>query len=232
MLHSSHKVSYVNVDTSTRQGIARAKRLNLISSGLADVVISPLLHEALSLFPPTHRGRMFTIFRHPVERAASLFYFLQDTQWKQPNTRNEKLADITIEEFYEQELYAENNNWMTRFLTNELTKRELAENDLEISKAVLRQKCLVGMMEEKSETFERIQMYFKWSPKDEEDQSCLERKMEFAWPMMHDHPMIEENSRAWRLIVNANKFDMRLYAYAKDVLFSEQGSQLFPHFPR
>ena len=55
VLHFS-QVSYVNVDTSTHKGIARAKNLNLVSSGLADVVISPLLHEASSLFIPTRRG--------------------------------------------------------------------------------------------------------------------------------------------------------------------------------
>lgn len=55
VLHFS-QVSYVNVDTSTHKGIARAKNLNLVSSGLADVVISPLLYEASSLFIPTRRG--------------------------------------------------------------------------------------------------------------------------------------------------------------------------------
>ena len=225
VLHFSQQVSYVNVDTSTHQGVSRAKRLDLVSSGLADVVISPLLHEALPLFSPTQKGRMFAIFRHPVERAASLFYFIQDTQWKQLDTRNEQFADISIEEFYKTG-YAE-NNWMTRFLTNELTKKELTEDDLEVAKEVLRQKCLVGLMEEKRETFERIQKYFGWNPKNEKDQSCLERKTEVAWSMMHAHPTVEKNSQAWRLIVNANKFDMRLYEFAKE-LFSQQGLRLFP----
>mmetsp|Transcript_475 Transcript_475/g.944 ORF Transcript_475/g.944 Transcript_475/m.944 type:complete len:1172 (-) Transcript_475:117-3632(-) len=219
-IHFSRQVSYVNVDTSTHQGISRAKKLNLVSSGLADVVISPLLHEASTLFTPTRRGRMFTIFRHPVERAASLFYFIQETQWRQPETRNDQFADITIYQFYK-DGFAE-NNWMTRFLTNELTKGELTENDLTIAKEVLRQKCLVGLLEEKGETFERIQKYFGWRPRNEEQQNCLEKKLEWAWPMKHKHPIIEEDSREWRLILGANKLDMRLYAYAKE-LFAQQG---------
>mmetsp|Transcript_38953 Transcript_38953/g.71401 ORF Transcript_38953/g.71401 Transcript_38953/m.71401 type:complete len:1095 (+) Transcript_38953:195-3479(+) len=225
VLHFSRQVSYVNVDTSTHQGIARAKNLNLVSSGLADVVISPLLHDASTLFTPTRRGRMFTIFRHPVERAASLFYFIQETQWKQPSTRNDQFADITIDQFYRNG-FAE-NNWMTRFLTNELTKGELTENDLDIAKEIIRQKCLVGLLEEKGETFERIQKYFGWRPKNEEEQDCLEKKLEWAWPMKHKHPTIEDGSRAWQLILAANKFDLRLYEFAKE-LFSQQGEQLFP----
>jgi len=226
VLRFSHQVSYVNVDTSTHQGISRAKNLNLTSSGLADVVISPLLHEASSLFTPTRRGRMFAIFRHPVERAASLFYFIQESQWQQPGTRNDQFAHITIEQFYKNG-FAE-NNWMTRFLTNELTKDELTENDLNIAKEVLRQKCLVGLLEEKGETFERIQKYFGWRPKNEEDQDCLEKKVEWAWPMKHKHPDIEEGSRAWRLILAANKFDLRLFEYAEE-LFVDQGEKLFHH---
>eukprot|EP00585_Thalassiosira_rotula_P021327 CAMPEP_0196217686 /NCGR_PEP_ID=MMETSP0912-20130531/34908_1 /TAXON_ID=49265 /ORGANISM="Thalassiosira rotula, Strain GSO102" /LENGTH=350 /DNA_ID=CAMNT_0041495175 /DNA_START=72 /DNA_END=1124 /DNA_ORIENTATION=- len=224
VLRFSHQVSYVNVDTSTHQGISRAKNLNLASSGLADVVISPLLHEASSLFTPTRRGRMFTIFRHPVERAASLFYFIQESQWQQPGTRNDQFAHITIEQFYK-DGFAE-NNWMTRFLTNELAKEELTENDLDIAKEVLRQKCLVGLLEEKGETFERIQTYFGWRPKNEEEQDCFEKKVEWAWPMKHKHPEIEEGSRAWRLILAANKFDLRLFEYARE-LFIEQGEKLF-----
>lgn len=225
VLNLSRQVSYVNVDTSTHAGIAHAKKLNLVSSGLADIVISPLLHDASSLFSPTRRGRMFTIFRHPIERAASLFYFIQDTQWKQPETRNDQFADITIERFYRGG-FAE-NNWMTRFLTNELTKGEITENDLNIAKEVLRRKCLVGLLEEKGETFKRIQKFFGWRPKDEEGQDCFEKKLEWSWPMKHKHPMVEEGSRAWQLIRTANKFDLRLYDFAKK-LFIQQGKQLFP----
>jgi hypothetical protein len=90
-------LSFVNVDTYTPKGIQRAKKLNLVASGLADVVISPLLYDTATLFTPTRKGRIFTMLRHPVERATSLFYFIQDTQWKRPETRNDKLAEISIE---------------------------------------------------------------------------------------------------------------------------------------
>lgn len=212
----------MNVDTSTHQGIARAKSLNLVSSGLADVVISPHLHEASTLFTPTRRGRMFTMFRHPVERSASLFYFLQETQWRQPDIRSDQFADISIEKFYKGG-FAE-NNWITRFLTNNFG--ELTENDLSIAKKVLRQKCLVGLLEEKVETFNRMQHYFGWDPKSDEEKKCLEKRLEWSWPMKHKHPKIEKDSKAWTLIVAANSFDLKLYGYAKE-LFYLQGQQLF-----
>ena len=57
------QVQYVNIDTSTHEGIERARNLGLASSGLADVVLSPLLHEASSLFNLNTKGRLFTMVR-------------------------------------------------------------------------------------------------------------------------------------------------------------------------
>ncbi|KAL7466681.1 hypothetical protein ACHAXS_006975 [Conticribra weissflogii] len=158
-----------------------------------------------------------------IERAASLFYFIQDTQWKQPSTRNDQFADISIENFYKGG-FAE-NNWMTRFLTNELTKGELTDEDLSVAKEVLKKKCLIGLLEEKGETFERIEKYFGWKPKNSSEQECLEKKLEWAWPMKHRHFNIEEGTDAWYLIANQNKLDLQLYQYAKE-LFQKQ-AELF-----
>ncbi|KAL3781538.1 hypothetical protein HJC23_000023 [Cyclotella cryptica] len=48
---------YVNVDTSTVDGIARAKKLGLVESGLADVVVTQYLYAGATLFNPERRGR-------------------------------------------------------------------------------------------------------------------------------------------------------------------------------
>jgi hypothetical protein len=69
---------YVNVDTTTKEGLQRAKDLGLEKSGLADVVVSPLFQESVTtLFDENHSGRYFTIIRHPVERVASAFYYFK-----------------------------------------------------------------------------------------------------------------------------------------------------------
>jgi len=68
---------FINVDTSTKDGIARAKRLGLAESGLADIIVSPLFPEITDLMNERNKGRVFTMMRHPIERAASMFYYLQ-----------------------------------------------------------------------------------------------------------------------------------------------------------
>jgi hypothetical protein len=69
--------NFVNVDTTTIEGIERAKQMNLAGSELAEVIVIQHLYEAEKLFDPIHRGRLFAVFRHPVDRAISMFYYLQ-----------------------------------------------------------------------------------------------------------------------------------------------------------
>ena len=68
---------YLNVDTTTLSGLEQPNAKHLAQSGLADVVISPLLNAVLEIFDSNHKARIFTFIRHPVERGASIFYHLQ-----------------------------------------------------------------------------------------------------------------------------------------------------------
>ena len=66
------------MDATTPEGIARAKQLQLIQSGVADIIFSPLLYQTTQLFEGTGKqARLFAVFRHPVERAISLFHYLK-----------------------------------------------------------------------------------------------------------------------------------------------------------
>jgi len=219
IVHFDRHYNYVNVDLSTFEGIARAKKLSMVTSGLADVAVSSLMFEAATMFNEANKGRMFALFRHPVERAVSLFHFLQDTQWRRSSTKNLDLANIKIEEFFKGGL-AE-NNWMTRFLSNQLTKGQLEESDLDLAKEVLRRKCLVGLLKEKGESFARFETYFGWQHGANFDGECHEKKLQWAWPLKHRHAEVEEGTELWDLIVRQNEFDIELYEYAK-ILFVEQ----------
>jgi hypothetical protein len=196
--------------------------LDLIGSGLADITVSSLLYEASSLFSDRHRGRLFTIFRHPVERAVSLFHYVQDTQWRRRQSYQKELSELTIEEYFESGL-AE-NNWMTRFLVNEPTKAELTIEDLNLAKEILRRKCLVGLLSEKGESFARFERYFGFQVKNSVQKECHEKKLQWAWSQKHRHDVVEENTPLWDLIMTHNLYDMQLYRYASEVLFVEQAA--------
>jgi len=69
---------YANVDTTTAEGILRSERLGLVPSGLADIIFTSYPGFAVGhLYSEKHRGRAFGLFRHPVERLVSKFYYLQ-----------------------------------------------------------------------------------------------------------------------------------------------------------
>lgn len=77
-----HCSPFVNVDTTTKTGIERAVQMSFPDANLADTVVTPFLYEANALFTPTAKGRFFTVFRHPTERAISLFGYLQVAHWE------------------------------------------------------------------------------------------------------------------------------------------------------
>ena len=60
--------NYDNVDTTTLEGIKRAEKLELMSSGMADIIVSPDIREVSDFLPWDNQGRIFAFFRHPIER--------------------------------------------------------------------------------------------------------------------------------------------------------------------
>jgi hypothetical protein len=88
----------VNVNTSTEEGILRAKNLQLASStnSVELVVSSHLRFMAKELFDPEHKGRVFAMFCHPVDRELLHHKHQQDY--------SSQLTNTTID------------NWMVRIL--------------------------------------------------------------------------------------------------------------------
>lgn len=120
---------YVNVDMASPAGIQRAKGLNLGSSSLAEVIATPFLFETADIFkgvPET--GKCFTLLRHPVDRAISLYHHYQLDESGNPNTS--QYRGMTIDQFADE---VQENNWMVRFLANKRSG-SLTWRDLEAAK--------------------------------------------------------------------------------------------------
>lgn len=69
------QAKYVNVDTTSIDGLHRSANLGLAASKLADMMSSSYFEEVGMLFDLEHKGRAMTIFRHPIERAVSHYYY-------------------------------------------------------------------------------------------------------------------------------------------------------------
>ena len=219
------KCAYIKVawNTTSFEELQHAKGTNLIDSGQVDMITTQYLHEGATLFDgETHRGRCFTMMRHPIERAVSLFHYLGSDHAKHEPTYDPQLKYISIE------MWARSNrvefNWMTRFLSNELDG-DLTAMHLAIAKKILKEKCLVGLLEEKVQSWLHFEKYFGWRF-NQEMRQCHEKLWNYAWSSKHQHEMIEEGSEAWELLYQQNRLDMQLYKYATQI-FEEQRSFLF-----
>jgi hypothetical protein len=73
---------FVNVDTTHIPGLEKAKRLGLVESGLAEVIVIRHVFDAEQLFNQQQRGRLFAVFRHPLERAVSMFNYLKKGMYR------------------------------------------------------------------------------------------------------------------------------------------------------
>jgi len=210
---------FVNIDSTTVAGIARAKQMGFADANLAQLVVSPFVFETNDLFTPTAHGRLFSVFRHPIERAVSMFYYIQVADWE-PSYKPE-LKDWTMEQYATSDIVE--NNWMTRQLSNQLGG-ELTEENLNKAMEVVRTKFLVGLMSQIERTMSRVEKFFRMTyhvnPTNQE--ACRNRLMSGGSNSnsKNKKPFTEEDP-AWALLAHQNNFDMPLYSYI-ELLFEEQ----------
>ena len=210
---------YVNVDTTEWEGIQRAKRLGFVESRMADVIFSPHVNEiAAELFTPDVPGKMFAIFRDPVERVISLYYYLQTATWEP--TYNPALQQMTLEEYANSTLIE--SNWMVRTLSGKRTG-QLTEEDITLAMQIVKQKCVVGLLDNFEESLERFDEYFDFRPNDDESIQCrndLARKGSNS-NGSHKREQLDPDSPALKNIQKKNRADTLLYTYVQK-LFEEQ----------
>ncbi|KAL7517267.1 hypothetical protein ACHAWX_002201 [Stephanocyclus meneghinianus] len=210
------KSNVLNVDLSTTDAVAVAKEMGLAEKGLADVFISQLV-EAGTVFTPQHKGRAFTILRHPVTLAASLFYYRRIATWE-PTYRPE-YNDITLEEYVKMDGYYD--NWMVRMLAN-AKLGGLNQDHLDLAKSILSEKFIIGMSEHMDETFRQLELYFGWK---ENKAGCVQVHLHAPSNKNNRYPDLERGGSVWTTIADRNKFDMSLYYYALQI-FGIQSEKL------
>ena len=194
--------------------------MGFADSGLADAVVTPFIYQANDLFTPTAKGRLFTVFRHPIDRAISLFYYLQVADWEP--TYDPELKNWSIKEYAQSDRIE--NNWLTRQLSNQLAG-ELADEDLQKAMEVVRRKFLVGLMTDIETTMERCERFFHWTfhvnPTNQEKcrDALLHGGSNSNSKNKKEKP--KEGSEEWELLSWQNQYDLQLYEYIKS-LFIEQ----------
>ena len=222
----------LNIDTSTIAGIYRAKQMGLVDSNFVDVVESSYLHEGAALFTNNHKGRLFTVMRHPVDTAISLFYYLGWAAWErkyQPELVNMTLLDYIQSNKTDLRV----DNWMTRYLSRRI-KGPLEERHLQLAKDILKTKCLVGMSANMTESINRLAIYAGLG--DAANRINNIRGNDTSWSDCvddynknrvneHKHESFKPGSVEWELLAKENVFDVQLFTFAEQV-WSEQSDMI------
>ena len=194
--------------------------MGFADSGLGDAVVTPFIYEANDLFTPTAKGRLFTVFRHPIDRAISMFYYLQVADWEP--TYDPALKDWTIEQYATSDKIE--NNWLTRQLSNQLGG-DLSQEHVDKAMEVIRRKFLVGLMSEMKSTMTRLERFFRWTyrvnPANQETcrDDLLSGGSNSNSKNKKEKP--KEGDEAWDLLAAQNSFDLQLWGYI-EALFNEQ----------
>ena len=179
------------------------------------------------LFDGEHKGRAFTILRHPIERSLATYHALQ------LHSTNPELKSMTLEQYIESE-YVE-SNWLTRFLVNRRQDGLLGYEQVAVAKELLRRKFLIGLYDNLEESIARIEAFFAWtivSPpgRAEGAKICHEEMIENARKRDKEDfeymsTKLQYGDSTYNRLKELNRYDLEVYWYAVQ-LFKEQEMML------
>lgn len=219
--------SILNVDVSSKSGILDAAKKgfgSFVSSTTSQSVgnkkvqnmlmATPYIHDIANHLLTDVHGGLFTVFRHPVERAVSMFYYLQHAHWER--SYRPDLVNTTLVDFYKSDPLVE-RNWMTYTISvlgrsDRDQSKEFGDDDFEYAKEILETKMLVGLKDHIAESLTRFGIVFGWTKLPNWSQ-CLSRFADHG-VNQHPHPVVQPSSIEWKVIAEANLFDMKLYDVA------------------
>lgn len=189
---------------------------NTIKQNTANAVVSPSPYSAACIFSAQRRGRMFTMFRDPVDRIHGYFEELRNS----PDFEN---VNMTFREYAEKLDDRPEFNYVTKLLVNKLDKKskDLTERDLMTAKAILSRKVLVGLLSEKEKSLNRFQKYFKWTYNADSD--FCRNTLVFKSSEHKPYRKLGPKESTYNLLQQKNSYDISLYEYSK-ILFKEQTS--------
>eukprot|EP00580_Thalassiosira_gravida_P015395 CAMPEP_0201667290 /NCGR_PEP_ID=MMETSP0494-20130426/13531_1 /ASSEMBLY_ACC=CAM_ASM_000839 /TAXON_ID=420259 /ORGANISM="Thalassiosira gravida, Strain GMp14c1" /LENGTH=346 /DNA_ID=CAMNT_0048147173 /DNA_START=187 /DNA_END=1223 /DNA_ORIENTATION=- len=212
------EIKFVNVDTTTKAGVVRAARLGLVPSGKVDMIFSTDVNFATEhLFDPDHKGRILALFRNPVDRSVSKFYYLQTATWER--TYRPEWKDMGIVE------WATNHNLDENFIVKKIVGKKLNDPvdiaDLIVAKDIIRRHFVVGLMTNMEESISRFNVFLGLNLADVNGKACKEqylgvkkeKKVEVTADAdagnaegmnSHSHPKHEPGSLEYNVIAERN----------------------------
>lgn len=122
------------------------------------------------LYDEFNRGRILALFRHPIDRVVSKFYYLQTATWER--TYRPEWAELTIMEWAQKP--SEDENFMVRKLVGKSFGDPVDLHDLIVAKELVRQRVVVGLMSEMEESFKRFNIVLGVDENEARNKKCMD----------------------------------------------------------
>ena len=145
--------------------------MGLVQSRKADMIFTSDINFASDhLFDPEHKGRIFALFRNPVDRLVSKFHYLKTATWER--TYRPEWASMGVVEWATQ--YNQDENFLVKKIVGKKLNDPSDINDLVVAKEIIRTRFIVGMMNDMEESLRRFNIVLGLSDTDEQGQRCHE----------------------------------------------------------
>mmetsp|Transcript_17997 Transcript_17997/g.51543 ORF Transcript_17997/g.51543 Transcript_17997/m.51543 type:complete len:207 (-) Transcript_17997:54-674(-) len=187
---------------------------------MVDVIFTMQFASVVPIFSQDFQARLFTLFRHPIDRAVSQFYYLQDATWER--TYSPETKGWSVQQYAESH-YAD-DNWVVRQLVNKPDwNMELYKEDLQLAKDILQEKFVIGLITEMEESKDRFDKYFGFGFEEEDADDCVAQVLglpsakndeETQTTNSHPHPKVLPDTPEWEALLKINRLDLELYDYA------------------
>ena len=229
----------INADISSVIGIQRALDLELTTKGSIYgidksytemgiqeepfIINTSRVYEALRIFNSERKARLFILFRDPIERVISKYYYMKISTWE--NTYDPEVAKMDLLTYVKSKhCYS---NWVTRRLVNKM-EGDLSNDDLELAKDILKRKALVLLLDDFQGSIERVRNFFGWENEilTDEQQICLKSLNENPINANGRKQIVEQGSLEWNIIREKNLMDLQLMSFVTN-LYKEQGALFF-----
>ena len=219
-----------NIDVSTHDGIVDAHNKGFLRKQhkLVDFISTPEFQSAYTLlYSPRHKAQMFAMFRHPIERQVSKFFYLRKATWEATYNKHWQKMSLTLWSTKDRG----ENNWMVRNLVNKGMNEELSPADLKLAMEMVRQKFAIGLLDRYEESIRRFNILLGVDTTLPRNRQCIQefsqtkgsnRRGEKNTGNSYSHPEAKEGSPAWRNLAKLHSFDVALYEFIEEE-FERQG---------
>eukprot|EP00585_Thalassiosira_rotula_P017770 CAMPEP_0196207904 /NCGR_PEP_ID=MMETSP0912-20130531/8711_1 /TAXON_ID=49265 /ORGANISM="Thalassiosira rotula, Strain GSO102" /LENGTH=414 /DNA_ID=CAMNT_0041482631 /DNA_START=53 /DNA_END=1297 /DNA_ORIENTATION=+ len=204
--------------------IMKLKHKGLVPSGQADLIFSSFPDLAIEhLYDEQHKARVLAMFRHPVDRLVSKFYYLQVATWE--NTYRPEWKDMDILEWVQN--HNADNNHMVKKLAGKGQTEPADETDLKRAKRTVWQRMIVGVTEEMEESIHRFNIVAGISDTSVRGRVCMKQFFARSGKEKRrnsvSYSKIEKGHSAWDYLAERNQFDIELYELVLKLFKKQKG---------